>query len=335
MATTPSASKPAAPLSAVLKAHRSYGGRVSRVCRRALKTRRGQIGLALTLFVFAVAFLGPLVPTVSPLALLTYPFRGPGHGAGPLGADVLGRSVLARVLDGGWRLMLLSLAATTLACGLGVILGITAAYRGGWIDGLIMRSVDVVLGIPQLVFVLMLLSVLGPKTWLIIVAVGVSQAPQVARVIRAAAQDVSERDYVKAVAAWGVPPRTVIRRHVVPSLITPLMVEFSLRLSFAIVLVAGLSFLGLGTQPPNPDWGVMINENRLGMSTNIWAVLAPSILLAILAVGVNTFSDAIARANLHSGAAGDPSVQLIVAESGVGEGADDDADAEAIDEVLR
>ncbi len=288
----------------------------------------------LTLFVFAVAFIGPLLPTVSPLALLTAPFAPPGHGAGPLGADVLGRSVFARVLNGGWRLMLLAIAATTLAVGLGAILGVTAAYRGGWIDSLIMRSVDVVLGIPQLVFVLMLLSVLGPKVWLIILAVGLSQAPQVARVIRAAAHDVSERDYVKAVAAWGVPPRTVIRRHVIPSLITPLMVEFSLRLSFAIILVAGLSFLGLGTQPPNADWGVMVNENQLGMSTNIWAVLAPSILLAILAIGVNTFSDAIARANLHSGAADDPTIQLLVAQSGVGEGADDDADAAAIEEVL-
>lgn len=303
-----------------------------RVIRRALRTRRGKIGLFLTLLVVGVAFIGPLIPGGSATALKSFPFAPPGHGNGLLGTDNLGRDVLARVLHGGWRLMFLAAAATLLAVVLGAIAGVVAAYRGGWIDGVIMRSVDVLLGIPQLVFVLMLLSVVGPKVWLVILGVGLSQAPQVARVLRAAAQDVSERDYVKAVAAWGVPPRTVIRRHVVPSLITPLMVEFSLRLSFAIILVAGLSFLGLGTQPPNPDWGVMINENRLGLTSNIWAVLAPAILLAVLAVGVNTFSDAIARANLHAGAAGDPTLQLLVAESSVTEpgegGVESDAGSE-------
>ena len=118
-----------------------------------------------------------------------------------------------------------------------------------------MRSVDVVLAIPQLVFVLLLLSVIGPKWWLLIIAVGLSQAPQTARVVHAAAQTVCEGDFVKAVAIWGVPPRTVIRRHVLPNLTTPLMVEAGLRLSYSIVLIAGLSFLGLGEQPPAADWG--------------------------------------------------------------------------------
>ena len=195
--------------------------------------------------------------------------------------------------------MLLAVASTLLAVVLGAVTGVVAAYRGGWVDTVVMRIVDVLLGIPQLVFVLVLVSMVGSKAWLVILGVGLSHAPQVARVIRAAGQDVSERDYVKAVAAWGVPPRTVIRRHVLPDLITPLMVEFSLKLSFAIILIAGLSFLGLGTQVPNPDWGVMINENRVGLSSNVWAVLAPAILLAVLALGVNMLSDALARAHLR------------------------------------
>ena len=315
-------SAPTPPLAPTVPRHR--GGRITRVFARALHTARGRIGLALTLIVAAVAFLGPLFSTGSATALHGSPFAPSAHGTGLLGTDDLGRDVLARVLNGGWRLLLLASVATLLAVVVGAAAGVVAAYRGGWADGVIMRTVDVLLGIPQLVFVLMLLSVIGPKVWLVILGVGISQAPQVARVLRAAAHDVSERDYVKAVAAWGVPPRTVIRRHVVPSLITPLMVEFSLRLSFSIVLVAGLSFLGLGTQPPNPDWGVMINENRLGLASNAWAVLAPAILLAILAVGVNTFSDALARANLHSGAAGDPVLQLLVSEGS-------DADSETDD----
>lgn len=311
----------------------AIGGRFVRVVRNALRSRRGKIGAGLTLFVVAVAFLGPLFAGKSPTALASAPFAPAGHGNGALGGDALGRDVLSRVLHGGWRLLLVAGASTALAVVLGTAAGVVAAYRGGWVDSVIMRSVDVLLGIPQLVFVLMLLSVIGPKVWLVILGVGLSQAPQVARVLRAAAQDVSERDYVKAVAAWGVAPRTVIRRHVVPSLISPLMVEVALRLSFSIILVAGLSFLGLGAaQPPTPDWGVMINENRLGLASNVWGVLAPAILLATLAVGTNTLSDAIARANLESGAAGDPTLQLLVAEAPLAEPSDQEIQHELTDE---
>ena len=192
------------------------------------------------------------------------------------------------------------------------MIGINAAYRRGWTEGLLMRGVDVVLAMPQLVFVLLMLSVIGPKQWLLVLSVGLAQAPQTARVVYAAAQGVCERDFVQAVAVWGVPPRTVLRRHVLPSLITPLMVELGLRLSSSIVLVSGLSFLGLGTQPPSPNWGVMINENRLGLSVNPWGVLAPAILLALLSVGTNMFADAIARANLGESR----SEQAVVASAG-------------------
>jgi len=306
----------------------ALGGRVRRVVGDALGTWRGKVGLALTLIVAAIAFIGPFVGPSS-LALEGAPFEAPGGAAGTLGGDALGRDVLARVLDGGWRILLIAGAATILAIIFGTAAGVVSAYRGGKVDSLIMRSVDVLLGIPQLVFVLMLLSVIGAKTWLVILSVGLSQAPQVARVLRAAAQDVSERDYVKAVAAWGVPPRTVIRRHVVPSLISPLMVESALRLSFSIILVAGLAFLGLGTQPPTADWGLMINENRVGIAANPWGVLAPSILLAALAVGTNMFSDAVARANLAGGRTGDPSLDLFVTASA------DPKDAQPLEEVPK
>jgi peptide/nickel transport system permease protein len=298
----------------------ALGGRLGRIVAEALRTWRGKVGLGLTLFVVAVAFLGPLVGGTGPLALKGAPFEAPGRAAGALGGDALGRDVLARVLHGGWHLLLIAGAATILAIVIGTAAGVVAAYRGGRVDALIMRTVDILLGVPQLVFVLMLLSVIGAKTWLVIVSVGLTQAPQVARVLRAAAQNVSERDHVKAVAAWGVPPRTVIRRHVVPSLLSTLMVESALRLSFSIILVAGLAFLGLGVHPPTADWGVMINENRVGIAANAWGVLAPSILLAALAVGTNMFSDAIARSSLSSGRTGDPSLELFaVSASGPAE----------------
>jgi peptide/nickel transport system permease protein len=131
--------------------------------------------------------------------------------------------------------------------------------------------------------------------WLIVLAVGLSHTPQVARVIRAATLDIVERDFLKAAQLSRVPARRVMTSEVLPNLVSPMMVEAGLRLTFSIILLAGLSFIGLGVQPPIPDWGVMINENRLGLGSNPWAVIAPVIVLGILTIGANTFTDAIAR----------------------------------------
>jgi peptide/nickel transport system permease protein len=272
-------------------------GAVSRVLRSAIRTRRGVIGASLALLVLVVAFVGPFIPG-SAVDFVGIPFSAPSGGAAALGTDVLGRSVLFRVLQGGQTLMILAFSATVVAVGVGAIVGVVAAYKRGIVENLLMRGVDVVLAIPQLVFSLLLLSMVGPQWWLLIIAVGLSQAPQTARVVYGAAQSVVEKDFVKAVAVLGVPTHRVIGRHVLPNLTTPLMVELGLRLSYSIVLIAGLSFLGFGAPPPAPDWGVMINENRIGIAANMWGVVAPAILLALLAVGTNTFADAIARANL-------------------------------------
>jgi peptide/nickel transport system permease protein len=228
---------------------------------------------------------------------VTATFNRPGAGH-LLGGDNLGRDVLSRVLNGGWVLILLGLAATVIGLGVGAVAGLTAAYTGGRTDGIIMRCVDVVLALPQIIFALLLLSIVGPKIWLLIVAVGLSHAPQVARVVYAAAQDVTERDFVKVTRLWGMPSFRVITTEVLPNLLTPLMVEAGLRLSYSIIMISGLSFLGFGRQPPSPDWGLMINENRLGLYTNVWCIAVPAMLIALLAIGTNMFTDAIARASL-------------------------------------
>jgi peptide/nickel transport system permease protein len=163
------------------------------------------------------------------------------------------------------------------------------------VDGVLMRAVDLVLAFPQLVFALLLVSVVGPQIWLIVLAVGISHTPQVARVIRAATLDIVERDFVKASELLRLPAWRVMFDEVLPNLVSPMMVETGLRLTFSIILMAGLSFLGLGVQPPAADWGVMINENRLGLASNPWAVIVPAVVIGILTVGMNTFTDAIAR----------------------------------------
>jgi peptide/nickel transport system permease protein len=270
------------------------------VLSRAVRTPRGACGLAIVGIVVLVAAIGPALAPYSSTAFVTAPFANPS-GKFLLGADTLGRDVLSRTLDGGWELLLMAAIATLLGVIAGAICGVCAAYFGGGWDTLIMRVVDVVLAFPQLVFALLLVSVLGPKIWLIVLAVGISHAPQVARVTRAAALDVCERDFVRAAQILGIPSRRVLRKEVLPNLTSVLMVEVGLRLTYSILVIAGLSFLGFGLQPPTASWGLMINENRIGLVANPWGVLAPTLLIAALTIGMNTLTDAIARASLGVG----------------------------------
>jgi peptide/nickel transport system permease protein len=264
------------------------------VLSAAVRTPRGIIGLALACLVTLTAVIGPFVAPHSPTALVTTTFAKPS-GQFPLGSDFLGRDVLSRVLTGGWLILLMALAATALGIVAGTIAGVSAAYLRGVSDGIIMRTVDVILAFPQVVFALLLLSLLGPKLWLIVLAVGVSHAPQVARVMRSAALNVSEQDYVKAAELQGMRRARVMRKEILPNLSSPLMVEAGLRLTYSIVIMAGLAFLGFGQQPPAANWGYMINENSIGLPLNPWAVIVPAALIALLTIGTNTFTDAIGR----------------------------------------
>jgi peptide/nickel transport system permease protein len=260
----------------------------------ALRTRRGALSAALAGLVVLIAVVGPFVASHSPTELVGAAYAPPGAGL-PLGADSLGRDVLTRTLWGGWQLILMASLATLGGVALGTIAGISAAYLRGWRDGLIMRSVDVLLAFPQLVLALLLVSVIGAKAWLLVLAVAIGHAPQVARVIRSATLDISERDFVRASELNGTSAWRVMRVEILPNLTGPLMVELGLRMTFSIIVIAGLSFIGFGQQPPNPSWGLMTYENRIGVQVNPWGVVAPVALIALLTIGVNTFTDTLAR----------------------------------------
>jgi peptide/nickel transport system permease protein len=260
----------------------------------AVRTPRGAVASALAGAVVILAVIGPFITPYGPDAPVTTPFSGPS-GRYLLGSDELGRDVLSRVLAGAWEMLAMALAATALGVLLGAAAGVSAAYLKGGADGLIMRTVDVFLAFPQLVFALLLISIIGPRIWLIILAVGLTHAPASARVLRSAALEISEPDYVKSIELQGVRPAKVMRSEILPNLVSPLMVEAGLRFTYSIVLMAGLSFLGFGLPPPAPNWGYMVQENRLGLSLNVWAVGAPAILIALLTIGINTFTDAVAR----------------------------------------
>jgi peptide/nickel transport system permease protein len=264
--------------------------------RAALRVRRTQVGLVLSGVVVLAAVLGPYLSPHSPTDFVGVPFSPPGPGA-VFGTDNIGRDVLSRFLFGGRSLLLLSIAATVLGVGLGTVLGMVAAYLGGWRDELVMRSGDIVLAFPQVVIALLFVSIVGPKLWLIILVVGFSHAPRVARVIRDATLSVVERDFVKAAEATGIRRSRIITGEILPNITGPLMVEAGLRLTYSIGLVAALSFLGLGLQPPTPDWGLMINENRIALTVQPWAVGLPVLAIAVLTIGTNLVTDGMARAS--------------------------------------
>jgi peptide/nickel transport system permease protein len=285
---------PAAPASQPRQVQEIRRHQWASVLWSAARTPRGAIGLGLASFVVLVAVIGPFVAPYSPTALLTLAFGKPS-GQFLLGGDFLGRDVLSRVLNGGWVLLIMAVGATALGIAGGAAAGVSAAYLRGVRDGIIMRAVDVILSFPQLVFALLLLSLLGPKLWLITLAVGISHAPQVARVLRSATLDISEREFVKSAELQGMRPAKVMWKEILPNLISPLMVEAGLRLTYSIVIMAGLAFLGFGQPPPAASWGTMINENREGLSLNPWGVIVPALLIALLTIGTNTFTDAFAR----------------------------------------
>ena len=288
------------------------------VVRRALSLPRGRVGLALVLFIVAVAAIGPFVAPHSPTESVTSPFASPSSQT-VFGGDQLGRDVLSRVLFGGWVLLVMALAATIFGVAVGAAAGVSAAYLQGKADGLIMRTVDVILAFPQLVFALLLVSILGPKLWLVVLAVGFSHAPQVARVLRSAALDVSEREFVKAVELLGVRRSAIMAKEILPNLISPLMVEIGLRLTYSIVIISGLSFLGFGQPPPAANWGVMINENRIGLVTNPWAVVVPAVMIAILTIGTNTVTDAMARVAIGLDRGGEVPLTAVLPAAGGGQ----------------
>lgn len=261
---------------------------------RALGQRRTQVGLGITLLVLAVAVVGPLFAPYEPSEIVATPALGPSSEF-PLGTDALGRDVLSRVLWGGRSLVWMAFLATTLGVLVGAGLGMLAGYSRSWLDDALMRSMDVILAFPQIILVLLFVSMLGAKLWLVSVLIAISWVPQVARVARGVTTEVVEREYIQAAEAIKTPAHRILRKEVLPNIITPLAVEYGLRLTWSIALVAAISFLGFGIQPPNADWGLMISENREIITIQSLPLVVPAICIALLAIGTNFVTDGLAR----------------------------------------
>jgi peptide/nickel transport system permease protein len=203
--------------------------------------------------------------------------------------------VLSRVLYGGRSVLGLAAAATALGYLLGLTIGLVAGYNRSLVDPILMRTVDVMLAFPPLLFLLVLIAGTGSSVAVLIIGVAVVQAPQISRIVRTATLEVSVRGYVEAAVARGERAPAVIVREVLPNILGPVLVDAGLRFTYSILIIASVNFLGLGLQPPSSDWARMIGENRAYISENPMSVLGPAAMIAILTIGVNLTGDAIAR----------------------------------------
>jgi peptide/nickel transport system permease protein len=262
--------------------------------REAFDSTRTRIGLALTGIVVVIAVIGPYVAPHSPTEFVGLDLSPPSSNAW-LGTDGVGHDVFSRFLAGGRNVLLLSVLATVITIVGGTIVALLAGYSGRIGDESLMRTMDLLLAFPPIVLALMCVSVVGPADWLIVLVVGISQLPQTARVLRAAVVQVKDLDFVKYAEAVGLPRRRILREQILPNVTAPLMVEIGLRLTFAIGLIASLDYLGLGVQPPHPDWGTDIQANQATLAVTYWPVLVPVLAIAVLTIGTNLVTDGVAR----------------------------------------
>ena len=281
--------------------------------RLALGTTAGRIGLPIVAIHVFVAtfgtFLAPFPPTEFHLQN-----SGEDQLIGPtseywLGTDQFGRDVFSRVLSGARSLILISLCGTLLGIFLGTVVGMGSGYQGGKVDEVVMRIVDGMMAFPGLLLALLILSTLGaadaPWGWLnqyweavlIVATVGAVFIPGVSRVMRSVTLKAKSQEFVMSARLRGESAAYIIFREILPNAMTVLAVEFSVRLSYSILIVSSLGFLGLGVQPPSPDWGLMIGEGRQYIASAPWMTLAPAGAVASLVVGVNMLSDGIKQAS--------------------------------------
>ena len=208
-----------------------------------------------------------------------------------LGTDTIGRDILSRLIYGAQITIFVALAASILSFSLGAFLGFLAAVRGGWVDQVLSRIVDLTMAIPSLIVALVMLSVLPLNLTVLILVIGVLDSTRVFRLSRAVAVDISVMDYIEAARLRGERQSWIIFREILPNALSPLVAEFGLRFIFAVLFISTLSFLGLGIQPPLTDWGGMVGENKGGLVYGKSAALVPAAAIAALAISVNLVAD--------------------------------------------
>ena len=262
--------------------------------RPILRSTSGRLGGLLVLAFLAVALIGPLLvphdPLRTDLRALFMPPGSPGH---LLGTDDLGRDLLSRIVHGARLSLVIGLFAVGLGVVVGIPVGVVAGYTGGAVDRVTVWASDVFLSLPRILLAVLIAAVYGFGFWSVVFAIGFPDIPIFARLARAATLGVNNLDYVSAARAVGARHVRVMARHVLPNLLGPLVVQATFSLAIAVLTAGGLSFLGLGIQPPTPEWGSMLAQGRDYMRTAPHLVAFPGLALALTVLGANLLGDAL------------------------------------------
>ena len=255
----------------------------------------GMVAAAVILFWVVVAFIGPWIIPHPVGEIIDDDFFGPLGGVGLLGTDYLGRDMLSRTIMGARYTVGISVVSVCIASGLGVLLGMTAAVSRGWTDIVLSRLLDAASSIPSKLFGLLVVAALGSSIPVLIVTLGVIYTPGAYRFSRALGVNIGAMDFILVAKARGERVPYLIRTEILPNITGPVLADLGLRYVFIVLLLSGLSFLGLGLQPPYADWGALVRENIGGLSQGAPAVIVPSIAIATLTISVNLFIDNLPR----------------------------------------
>ncbi len=261
--------------------------------RRLGVNRLAVAGGVLLLGFLLLALAAPLVAPYDPLEQDLYSRLSPPSPTHPFGTDDFGRDILSRVIFGCRVSLRIGVVAVLIALILGTAIGLAGGYWGGLLDQALMRAMDLMLAFPTILLAIGIVAVLGPGLDNAMLAVGIVAVPQYARLVRASALSVREKDYVQAVRALGAGDLRVLVFAVLPNCLPPLIVQSTLGLATAILDAAGLSFLGLGAQPPAPEWGAMLNEGRELILSAPWVLTFPGLAIFLTVLGFNLLGDGL------------------------------------------
>lgn len=263
------------------------------ILKRMLRSPQGALGLVIVGLILLVVIVGPWLAPYDPEKMAPLMRYKPPSAQFWLGTDQYGRDILSRLLHGARATVVMAVLATALGTLVGAVIGTVSAFLGGRSDEAIMRTVDAIMSIPSLLLALLIVNLLGKSSSNALLAIALAFAPGMARVTRSVALAVRKQDYVNAAIARGESAAFIVWREMLPNVVAPIIVEMTIRVAFAVMLFATLSFLGLGAQPPASEWGLMVAEARRFMHLSAWMILWPSLAVALVAIGFNLLGDGL------------------------------------------
>lgn len=261
--------------------------------RRLLRNKLAIVGMIILGVFLLCALFAPLIAPYDPLVQRLVLRRQPPSRLHPFGLDDLGRDILSRIIFGAQLSLRVGVLSVSLAIILGTLLGLVSGYLGGWVDNLIMRLMDIALAFPAMLLAIAIVAILGPGLMNMLIAIALVSTPTYARLVRSQVLSVKAQDYILAARAIGVTHSRILFRNILPNSITPIIVQGTLGIATAILDAAGLSFLGLGAQPPTPEWGAMLGEGRFSMFTAPHIIIFPGLAIMLTVLGFNLLGDGL------------------------------------------